>query len=172
MALNLAMSVVLSLATTAPLHAQASQAAPATAAPPSTASQAVDSAGRVVTQPLRDLNLVREGISPEIEKIMAAPYDLTGLRGCADYRAEIERLTAVLGPDVDSAEARASAMSSTEFVMGAAESAAISLIPGRGLVRRLSGADAERQRAQAAILAGQLRRAFIKGRASGRNCRL
>jgi hypothetical protein len=154
----------------APLAAQATAPAPAPAAR-STSGQVVDSAGRIAQQPLRDLNIVRDGIPPEIEAIMAEPYSLKGLRGCPDYAAEIKRLTAVLGPDVDSPEARAAAETSTEFVLGTAESVVGSLIPGMGIIRRVSGAQAAQKRAQAAVLAGQLRRAFIKGRANGRGCR-
>jgi hypothetical protein len=139
---------------------------------PDTGTQVLDSAGRMVQQPLRDLNIVRDGIPPELEAIMAEPYSLKGLRGCADYRNEINRLTKVLGPDVDSAEARASSETSTEFVLGAAESVVGGLIPGMGIVRRLSGAQAAQRRAQAAVLAGQLRRGFLKGRAGAKNCRL
>jgi hypothetical protein len=102
---------------------------------------------------------------------MAEPYSLKGLNGCADYAAAIKRLTAVLGPDVDSPEARAASGTSTEFVLGAAESVVSGLIPGMGIIRRVSGAAAAQRRAEAAVLAGQLRRAFLKGRASGRGCR-
>lgn len=137
----------------------------------STTGQVLDSAGRMAQQPLRDLNIVRDGIPPEIEAIMAEPYSLKGLRGCPDYAREIARLTAVLGPDVDSPEAKASGQTSTEFVLGTAESVVSGLIPGMGIIRRVSGAQAAQKRAQAAVLAGQLRRAFLKGRASGRNCR-
>lgn len=138
----------------------------------STTGQLVDSAGRMVTAPLRDLNLVREGIPPEIEAIMDAPYSLKGLRGCADYAREIRTLTDVLGPDVNSREAQAAKGTSTEFVLGTAESVVGSLIPGMGIVRRVSGAQAAQKRAQAAVLAGQLRRAFLTGRAGGLRCRL
>lgn len=151
-----------------PVAAQTAGTAPAAR---NTSEQVIDSAGRMAQQPLRDLNIVRDGIPPEIEAIMAEPYSLKGLRGCPDYAAEIKRLTKVLGPDVDSPEAKASAGTSTEFVLGTAESVVGSLIPGMGIVRRVSGAQAAQKRAQAAVLAGQLRRAFIKGRASGRGCR-
>jgi hypothetical protein len=139
---------------------------------PDTANQVLDSAGRMAQQPLRDLNIVRDGIPPEIESIMAEPYSLKGLTGCADYRNELNRLTKVLGPDVDSAEAKAASETSTEFVLGAAESVVGGLIPGMGIIRRVSGAQAAQRRAQAAVLAGQLRRAFLKGRAGAKNCRL
>lgn len=142
------------------------------AAERSTSGQVVDSAGRIATAPLRDLNIVRDGIPPELEAIMAEPYSLKGLRGCADYAREIAALTSVLGPDVDSAEARAAKETPTEFMLGATESIVGSLIPGMGIVRRVSGARAAEQRAQAAVLAGQLRRGFLKGRAGGRGCRV
>lgn len=144
----------------------------AAAAQESTTQQVRDSAGRIVTAPLRDLNVKQDPIPPLLLAVMDAPYSLAGLNGCAQYKAEIGRLTAVLGPDVDSPEASSSSATATEFVLGTAESVAGSLIPGAGLIRRFSGADAARRHAQAAVLAGQLRRAFLKGRASGRNCRL
>lgn len=150
-------------------------ALPATAQTPpprSTAEQAADSATRVATQPLRDLNMSGGGISPELEAIMKEPYSLKGLRGCADYKREIDRITKLVGPDVDSPEARAAPGTSTEFVLGTAESVATSLIPGRSIVRQLSGANAAEKRARAATLAASLRRAFLKGRASGLNCPL
>lgn len=161
---------ILALAAATPLAAQTP--APATAPARSTAGQAADSATRVAKAPLNDLNLTGNTIPPEILAIMDDPYSLKGLRGCADYAREIAGITRIIGPDVDSAEARAASGTSTEFVLGAAESAVMSLIPGRGIVRRVSGADAAQKRAQAATLAGQLRRAFLKGRASGLNCKL
>lgn len=159
-------SVVLlvALAAASPAAAQAPQR--------STAGQAADTASRVAAQPLRDLNIVRDGIPPEIKAIMEEPYSLKGLRGCADYAREIARITKVIGPDVDSAEAKAAKGTSTEFMLKTAESTVIGLIPGRGIVRRVSGADAAQREAQAATLAGSLRRAFLKGRASGLNCRI
>ena len=137
-----------------------------------TSGQVVDSAGRMVTAPLRDLNLVRDGIPPELEAVMDAPYSLKGLRGCPDYAREIRKLTEVFGPDVDSKEAREAKGTSTEFVLGTAESVVGSLIPGMGIVRRMSGAQAAQKRAQAAVLAGQLRRAFLTGRAGGLRSRI
>lgn len=139
---------------------------------PSTASQAAGSAERMAAQPLRDLNIVRDGVPPELTAIMDEPYSLKGLSGCADYQREIARMTTLVGPDVDSAAARAAAGTSTEFVLGTAESVVAGLVPGRGIIRRVSGADAAARHAQAAALAGSLRRAFLKGRAGGMNCKV
>ena len=156
------------LAMGAAAGAMAQEAAPSR----STAGQVRDSAGRIVTQPLRDLNVVRDTIPPELASVMAEPYSLAGVRTCADYKAEIGRLTAVLGPDVNSAQAAAASGTPADYALGAAESVAGSLVPGMGIVRRVSGADAAQRQAQAAVLAGQLRRAFLTGRASGRGCRI
>ncbi len=143
-----------------------------TAAPRSTTGQVRDSAGRIVQQPLRDLNVVRDTIPPELASVMAEPYSLAGLRTCAHYQAEIARLTAVLGPDVNSAQAAAASGTPADYALGAAEAVAGSLIPGTGIIRRVSGAEAAQRQARAAVLAGQLRRAFLTGRASGRGCRV
>ncbi|WP_188763372.1 hypothetical protein [Sandarakinorhabdus glacialis] len=150
----------------------ASSAGLAQTASPSTTRQVTDTAGRIVTAPLRDLNVKKDPIPPVLLAVMDAPYSLTGLTSCAQYKAEIDRLTKVLGPDVDSRQATGASETSTEFVLGTAESVAGSLIPGTGLIRKLSGADAARKHAQAAVLAGQLRRAFLKGRAGGRACKI
>ncbi len=142
----------------------------AQAPPASTATQAAGSAERMAVQPLRDLNIVRDGVPAALLAVMDAPYSLTGLRGCAAYRREIARMTTLVGPDVDSAAARAAPGSSAEFVLGTAESVVAGLVPGRGVIRRVSGADAAEKQARAATLAGSLRRAFLKGRAGGMNC--
>lgn len=126
----------------------------------------------MATQPLRDLNIIRDGIPPALAAMMDDPYSLKGLRGCPDYAREIAVVTAMLGPDVDSRQARAAKGTSTEFVLGTAESVVGGLIPGMGIVRRVSGAEAARKQAQAAALAGSLRRAFLKGRASGKGCQI
>lgn len=95
------------------------------------AAQAADYAGRrMATQPLRDLKIVRGGIPPELAAIMDDPYALKGLGGCPDYAREIAGIAAILRPDVDSAQARAAKGTSTEFVLGTAESVVGGLIPG------------------------------------------
>lgn len=140
--------------------------------PRSTAAQAGDTAARVATQPLEDLNLVRGEIPPELQAIVDRPYDVSMLKTCADKRQAVANLTKVLGPDIDSSAATARGQSPAEFALGAAESAATSLIPGRNLIRRVSGAEAADRRVRAAVLSGQLRRAYIRGLARGTNCRI
>jgi hypothetical protein len=150
----------------------AGTAAAAQEPPRSTAAQAGDTAARVATQPLQDLNLVRGEIPQELKAILDKPYDVSMLKTCADKREAVARLTKVLGPDIDSPQATARGQDPAEFALGAAESAASSLIPGRGLIRRVSGAEAADRQARAAVLSGQLRRAYIRGLARGTNCRI
>ncbi|MDI6624829.1 MAG: hypothetical protein QME55_08875, partial [Brevundimonas sp.] len=47
---------------------------------------------------------------------------------------------------------------------------ATDFIPGRSWIRRLSGAEQHSRHVQAAIQAGRMRRAFLKGVGMNRNC--
>lgn len=131
-----------------------------------------DSAERMATKPLKDLNLLRDEIPPEIQKIIDRPYDISKLKTCAQLKKAVRELTDVLGPDVDSAQATRKGQNPGEFALGAAESVVGGLIPGMGLIRKISGAEAAERRAKAAVLAGQLRRAHIKGYAKARGCKV
>ena len=131
-----------------------------------------NAAQNIVTKPLKDLNLLKDDIPPEILAIMKEPYSLQGLKGCSQYKAAIGGLTDVLGPDVDSAAAKKKGQNAGEFALGAAESVAGGLIPGAGLIRKLSGAEVAQKKVQAAVLAGQLRRAYLKGSARAKGCKV
>nr|WP_310524233.1 hypothetical protein [Polymorphobacter sp.] len=131
-----------------------------------------DSAERMAEKPLKDLNLTQDKIPPELLAVMNKPYDLSGMTTCAQYKAAIDKLTKVLGPDVDSPKVMGKKESSTEVMLGGAEAVVGGLIPGTGLIRKLSGAEAAQNKAKAAVLAGSLRRAYIKGVAKGKGCKI
>ncbi len=149
---------------------------PPQAAPDPQAKTDLDKIGDTVenigTKPLKDLNLIQPKIDPAIERIMAAPYALQGLKTCSQYRTAVARLTEVLGPDVDAAENQHKDKSPAEQALSLGESAAGSLIPFSGVIRRLSGAEAKQNYAKAAIFAGSLRRAYLKGTARAKGCKL
>ncbi len=132
-----------------------------------------NAAERVVEAPLKDLNIIKPKRQPVLEAVMENPYSLAGLAGCSQYRAEIAKLTGVLGPDVDSPEASAPDRkeSRAEFALGAGEAVASSFIPGGGLLRKISGADKRQKLAAAAVYAGTVRRSYLKGLMLGKNCR-
>ncbi|MGN6357416.1 MAG: hypothetical protein ACTHLU_08050 [Novosphingobium sp.] len=121
----------------------------------------------VALTPLSDLNL-KKGEIPEI--LLAAqedPYDLAGLARCPQIAAEIGELNAVLGDDLDVAQAKRGGVSAGR----AAQAALGSFIPVRGLIREVSGANAQDRKIQAAIVAGSARRGFLKGVGQQRGCR-
>lgn len=132
-----------------------------------------DALGRAATRPLRDLNLVKPKIAPDLAEIMAAPYDIRALRNCRALNTEVNRMTGLVGPDVDDPSlADAKGRTPVELLADSAEGITGSLIPGQGIIRALTGANKAARHAAAARLAGQLRRSYIKGVMKTRGCRL
>ena len=132
-----------------------------------------DSAERMATKPLKDLNFIKPKTPDEIKAILEEPYNISAFKTCKQKKEAVTRLTELLGPDVDSAEARnKKGQNPGEFALSAGESVAGSLIPFMGLIRKITGAEGEQRRAQAAVLTAQLRRAYIKGAARAKGCKL
>jgi|APFEC2959095136_1045048.scaffolds.fasta_scaffold00316_14 hypothetical protein len=131
-----------------------------------------DTVENIGAKPLKDLNIIQAKVDPEIERIMEEPYSLRGIRTCAQYRVAIAQLTSILGPDVDSPAFKKKAKTPAEQALSLGESAAGSLIPFSGIIRRLSGAEAKQKYAQAAVYAGSVRRAYLKGTARAKRCKI
>jgi hypothetical protein len=134
--------------------------------------------GKAVTAPLEDLNLRRDHIPVVLLQAEANPYDLRNLTQCSTIAAEIARLDEALGPDTDEPPAPQSpylseraADAASKAALAAIREAATDFIPGRSWIRRLSGAEQHSQDVQAAVQAGRMRRAFLKGVGMQRNCR-
>lgn len=127
-------------------------------------------AQEIVTQPARDVGAQRTEIPPLLQDAAADPYDLDGLRTCAQLSAAIVDLNGVLGPDLDAPPAEGG--SDAGRVAAAGGRAVVdSIIPFRGLVREISGAAEQQRRLTAAIDAGFARRGFLRGVHRARNCR-
>lgn len=133
--------------------------------------------GGAAAAPLEDLNLRREYIPTVLLQAEASPYDLRNLNQCSTIRAEIVRLDAALGPDLDEPPApdgstlgERAADAASRAALDAIRDVATDFIPGRSWIRRLSGAEQHSRRVQAAIQAGRLRRAFLKGVGMHRDC--
>ncbi|MBS0332916.1 MAG: hypothetical protein JSS35_09125 [Proteobacteria bacterium] len=125
--------------------------------------------GRSFEAPFRDLSLVRE-VAPEVlTRAAMSPYDLGDVETCSGLSAEVARLDAALGPDLSPGPAAQG--STAEGLAGDLVSGAISL-PFRSVVRRVSGAQAREVALRAAVLAGMVRRGFLKGRAGVLHCPL
>jgi hypothetical protein len=117
------------------------------------------SATDVAKTPLADLNLSKDPIPQILLDAENDPYTTAGLRKCGQYAAAIGDLDAVLGADFDVAtpeQRRLTAGSVAQAVVG-------SLIPFRGVIREVSGAAKHEADFRQAILAGMMRRGFLKG---------
>jgi hypothetical protein len=131
-----------------------------------------------VTAPLEDLNLKKRDIPDLLLRAQGAPYDLKGLDHCEAIAAEVGRLNAVLGPDLEEAPPP-DTRSRTRKAAGQAHSVAVevvqdrtrSLIPFRSWIRKLTGANRNQTRLDAAVRAGAVRRGYLKGVGMRMNCR-
>lgn len=144
------------LATTA---AEARQDKPITSSEPS----AVD----IAKTPVTDLNLDKTDIPPVLIAAIKKPYDLGSMRSCRQISAAVIELDGILGDDIDlpqEARDRVSTGKLAKWVVG-------SFIPFRGLIREISGANAQERAVLAAIQAGVARRGFLKGVGSERGCK-
>ncbi len=129
------------------------------------------------TSPLSDLNLIRTKIPPALLDARKQPYAIPTEATCEDLAARVRELDAVLGPDFDAAAnasdptlAEQGADEARNMAIGALRSTSESIVPFRGWVRKLTGAERHSQEVAAAIVAGTVRRAFIKGLMVSKPC--
>jgi hypothetical protein len=124
----------------------------------------------VLEQPLRDVGATRTQAPDALIRAVQAPYALPEPLACDAILSEVAALDAVLGPDLDViVAARGSIESSATAMMSAAFGGLIN-IPYRGVVRWLSGAERRDREIRKAILAGMVRRAYLKGVAHSLAC--
>lgn len=119
-----------------------------------------DPLGTAMQQPMRDLSLIRDQVPTPLQTAAAAPYGLDQPLDCAELARQIAALDGVLGPDVDvlKADHKTAGSLAGELIDGALG------LPYRGIVRTLTGAAQRDRDLKAAILAGMVRRGFLKGR--------
>ncbi|MGV3512337.1 MAG: hypothetical protein ACO1OX_10075 [Novosphingobium sp.] len=125
-------------------------------------------AGDVVTKPLSDLNIKKDEVPEILVSARDKPYDLAGLKKCPAIAAEVAKLNAVLGDDIDVARDDGN---STIKMGNIAKSLVGSLIPFGGVIREISGANAQQRKWNEAIYAGSVRRAYLKGVGQQRGCK-
>lgn len=131
-------------------------------------SQEQVSAGDIVTSPLSDFNIKKDEVPAVLVTAREKPYSLAGMTRCSAIASEITQLDAVLGDDIDVARDGGDANISVGNV---AKSLVRSLIPFGGVIRELSGANAQERKWNEAIYAGSVRRAFLKGIGQQRGCK-
>lgn len=110
-------------------------------------------------------------IPPKLLEIQEAPYSLAGLGRCAAIIRELQELDAVLGADVNEQVDKSRAEKREETAGRVTGTIAGSVIPFRGLIGEITGANAERRRYALAVYAGTVRRGFLKGVGLERGCK-
>ena len=130
------------------------------AAPVAQAAQP-GSVARAVGQPFRDLSLIQDKLPDALKRAAESPYEISRAANCALIQLEITDLDAALGPDIDELGADSLA---ADLIGGVVK------LPFRSILRRVSGAQAREEAMRAAVLAGMVRRGFLKGRLSQLAC--
>lgn len=125
--------------------------------------------GDAVTQPLRDLSIVRVEPEAVLEKARENPYLAPASQLCAGAEAEIAQLNKALGPDVDDPAIEEGQGLGGELVSGAI-AGLIPDLPFRGVVRRVTGAHARDREVRLAVMSGMARRSYLKGMRMASGC--
>jgi hypothetical protein len=134
--------------------------------------------GDAVMAPLEDLNLRKHEIPEILTLATTKPYDLTGLDNCEAIASEVTKLDSLLGADFDEPPAPEDSRTLREkggeaagdVARGSVRNATRSIIPFRGLVRQMTGAQRHQKELDTAIQAGKVRRAYLKGVGMNKNC--
>lgn len=136
-----------------------------------------DRFGNALISPLSDLNIVRVTIPPIIQEALKNPYQMPPDTSCSALTEQVQKLDAVLGMDLDAQVLRREktvAEQGQEFIeneaIGSVERTINGVIPFRGWVRKLTGAERHSREINAAIAAGVVRRAFLKGMGQEHGC--
>ena len=128
---------------------------------------------KAASTPFADLNVASKEIPPVLVEANKHPYAVPTDSSCAALTASVHELDEVLGDDLDAGDAQGRDNGGVGALAGGAlVGAAEGLIPFRGWVRKLSGAERHAKGVAAAILAGTVRRAFLKGLSQAAGCRL
>ena len=130
----------------------------------------------LINSPLTDIGLVKKGVPSALAQI-TNPYAYTEGYDCEAIAYQLSQLNEVLGPEeVKGAnfDDRSMAQKSGELAGAAASDAVTSavkgIIPARGIVRKLSGAEKAEKELNKATELGKIRRGFLRGLSAGKRC--
>ena len=133
--------------------------------------------GGALAAPLHDVNLVRTKIPDVLLDAIDAPYARPRPVTCMEIAAEIAPLDDALGADLDRPPTKTNpglvhrgGNLAGDTAVDALRATAEGIIPYRSWVRKLTGAEQHARLVQAAIEAGAIRRAYLKGLGLDRRC--
>ena len=125
----------------------------------------LDEAGKIVSQPARDVGAAKTKIPPVLELAAENPYTLSGLGTCSAMASKLGALDQAL-PDFDDGPQKGESLAKV-----GGKAVVNSIIPFRGVVREISGAAAADRRLAAATDAGIAQRGFLRGVYQTRGCK-
>lgn len=138
-------------------------------------SESGNKVAAAATTPLSDLNVVRADIPEVLQAAQRAPYALPQDASCAGLAAAVHALDEALGADLDAPPGTGAPGlldRGEDAAVGALQRTAEGVVPFRGWVRKLSGAERYARHVSAAITAGGVRRGYLKGLAAANACPL
>lgn len=141
------------------------------------AAQDRSSVADAATSPLNDFNLMHAEIPVVLANAQKQPYAIPADLSCHALSAAILELDSALGPDLDAPATESNpgllergTSEAKHSAVGALRSTAEGVVPFRGWIRKLSGAERFSKKVAASIAAGAVRRAFLKGLKVSRQC--
>jgi hypothetical protein len=141
-----------------------------------TRGQMQGAASEAASQPLRDIGLMKKRIPFALSRI-ADPYAEPSGPGCVWISYELTQLSAALGDEVavmpgadNSTTSEKGSRMAIEAARDIIRSSGSSILPGRSVIRRLSGASNADELYRAAKERGMVRRGYLKGISDARNC--
>ena len=137
------------------------------------ASSSQDKVAHAATTPLSDFNIVRADIPPVLKVALVAPYEMPADPSCTGIATAIQALDEALGPDLDAPPSPGHPGlldRGEDAATSALQRTAEGVVPFRGWVRKLSGAEKYARQVSAAITAGGVRRGYLKGLSAAKAC--
>ncbi len=133
--------------------------------------------GDAVTAPLKDLNLIKTAIPVPLRNAQKNPYTIPADTSCTALAKEINALNEVLGTDLDTPaadkdESLLARINVVDESVSAIRKTTEGAVPFRNWVRKLSGAERKSKAVAAAITAGSIRRAYLKGIGQANKCQV
>ncbi len=145
--------------------------------PVSSESDVTDRVSQAAITPLSDLNVVQQKI-PEVLLFArdVGAYTVPEKLDCPSVQSEINRLDIALGADFDAAGKDKPSLlerggdMAENYGVGFVRRTMEGFVPFRSWLRKLTGAEKHSKQVAAAITAGGVRRAYLKGLRQGLGC--
>jgi hypothetical protein len=132
---------------------------------------------KATVSPLGDLNLMQESIPEVLKQARKGPYKQPDDLSCESLATEVKALDRVLGADLDTRPTKDNpsliqqgSNAAADAMVGALKDTTEGIIPFRGWVRKLTGAERHARAVTASLAAGTIRRAYLKGLGQARGC--